>query len=286
MPKLAKARQRKEMLDILKDNNEERIPRRFGREEIIRINEPVQVIESSRSNGVDDDVFKIFFEGQIMDLTWLFPVINTIHDYSTSLFFADIRAASSIAFVLIPQAIAFSSLAGVTPIRALVSAIFPLLFYSIFGASRQLSVGPEALSSVLVGLAVGNEVDISGGDPNDLASALALLVGIFALVVSIIRGGFIDNILSGYLLTGFVLGVAILIIIEQIPAVFGLTVAHSETPISTFMSGYKTFSQFHHSHLPSAALGISSLLFLIGFKFFKERYHNNWISQIPEVLRF
>lgn len=158
----------------------------------------------------------------VLGLGWLFPILPTIMTYNISLLIADFRAAASIAFVLIPQAIAFASLAGVSPIRALVSAIFPLFIYAIFGASRQLSVGPEALSSVLVGLAVAQEIEENGGNPDQLATLLGLLVGVFSLILAVIKAGFIDNIMSGYILTGFVLGVANLIMVEQLPGMFGI----------------------------------------------------------------
>lgn len=133
---------------------------------------------------------------------WWFPIINTLKTYNKELFIFDIRAAASISFVLIPQAIAFSALAGVEPIYALVSAIFPLLIYAIIGGSRQLSVGPEALSSVLVGLVVAREIEKTEGKSFEIAAALGFIVGFFAILLAILRAGFIDNILSGFLLTG------------------------------------------------------------------------------------
>ena len=71
-------------------------------------------------------------QSSLLNYGWIFPIIPTVLDYNKPDFLADLKAAASIAFVLIPQAIAFSTLAGVTPIRALVSAVFPLIFYAIF----------------------------------------------------------------------------------------------------------------------------------------------------------
>ena len=228
------------------------------------------------------------------------PIINVVQTYTKDLFIADIKSGATIAFVLIPQAIAFSTLAGVTPMRALVSAIFPLLFYALFGGSRQLSVGtlfiscawidvrclgPEALSSVLVGLAVVAEVEESGGDPNDIATVLGFIVGLFAIFLSLIRCGFIDNLLSGYVLTGFVTGVANLIIVEQMPAMFGLTFKREEG-VSTAQTFANTISAMKTAHPATAIFGVSCLGFLIGMKFFKKAMHKKypWITSLPEIL--
>ncbi|KAJ3322547.1 Solute carrier 26 [Boothiomyces sp. JEL0866] len=163
----------------------------------------------------------------------IFPLLYQIKSYSYSQFFEDFRSAITIAFVLIPQAMGYSQLAKVDPIKALLSAVFPLLGYAIFGASRQLSVGPEALSSVLVGVACVNEVSTNGGSTNDIATALGFYVGIFCVALSLLGAGFIDNIISGYLLDGFVVGVAFLIIVEQLPGLLGV-VSEAEGSDSTY----------------------------------------------------
>ncbi|KAJ2993718.1 Solute carrier 26, partial [Globomyces sp. JEL0801] len=217
-------------------------------------------------------------------LTDLFPIISQLRTYTTPTFIADIKSAATVSFVLIPQAIAFSTLAGVDPVRALVSAVFPLFVYALLGASRQLSVGPEALSSVLVGVAVLEEMESHEGDPNTIATLLGAYVGIFAIVLSIIQAGFIDNILSGYLLCGFVLGVANLIIVEQI-GMFGIKVPHAEGS-STFQTFLHTVEKLPDAHTKTAIFGVGCLLFLLAFKFAKSKFghHHPWVVQLPDIL--
>jgi hypothetical protein len=87
-------------------------------------------------------------------LDWLnlvFPIWEQLKSYSIPLFLADLNAAITVSFVLLPQAIAYSDLAGVQTIKGVASAIFPVLVYSLFGTSSGLSVGPGAICSVLVG---------------------------------------------------------------------------------------------------------------------------------------
>ncbi|KAI8894874.1 sulfate transporter family-domain-containing protein, partial [Globomyces pollinis-pini] len=206
-------------------------------------------------------------------------------NYTVPTFIADLKSAATVSFVLIPQAIAFSTLARVDPVRALVSAVFPLFIYALLGASRQLSVGPEALSSVLVGTAVADEIQRYGGDANTIATILGASVGLFAISLSIIQAGFIDNILSGYLLCGFVLGVANLIIVEQIPGMFGIKVPHAEGS-STFQTFLHTVEKLPDAHTKTAIFGVGCLMFLLAFKFAKSKFghHHPWVVQLPDIL--
>jgi high affinity sulfate transporter 1 len=250
--------------------NEDGFQRRLTMEDNVQV--PTYTMEETKRTALSS-------------LNWLFPCISQIKDYNKETFIFDIRSALTVAFVLIPQAIAFSSLAHVEPIRALVSAVFPLIAYSLLGASRQLSVGPEALSSVLVGVTVLKEIEEHGGNPNDIATVLGFLVGIFCVLMAGLRAGFIDNILSGFLLCGFVLGVANLIMIEQMPGMFGLKFEKGEE-VSTFNLMVITFRAFANMNVPAAILGCCCLAFLLGFKFFKKFVGPKipWVKQVPEIL--
>ena len=78
---------------------------------------------------------------RIPSYTSMFPVFNQIRHYNFGMLSTDLLAGLTIAFVLIPQSIAFSGLAGVQPITALTSAVFPVLLYALFGASKHLAIG-------------------------------------------------------------------------------------------------------------------------------------------------
>jgi high affinity sulfate transporter 1 len=244
------------------------------------------VSHSDCEKNQDHEVPKLIYRENWSKLfPLLFPISKVIAHYSWVQFRADIQSAVTVAFVIIPQAIAFSSLAGVDPFTALISAIFPPLFYSIFGSSRHLSVGPEALSSVLVGIAISHELSQFQGDANVIASIMACLVGLFAITLVVFQIVFIENILSGFFLTGFVLGIANLIIIEQIPNLVGITVIREHTE-STFELLVKCIQQFGDIKAYTAILGFVCLLFLLSVKYLKKRFKKRYpkIIQIPEIL--
>ncbi|KAJ3090602.1 Solute carrier 26 [Quaeritorhiza haematococci] len=197
----------------------------------------------------------------------VFPIVDQfVTGYDMKLFLADFSAAITVAFVLVPQAIAYSGLARIEPIRALVSAVWPVIIYAIFGGSKQLSAGPEALTSVLVGAAVMAEEKLREQvDPAAIAAILTFMVGILCLFLSVVKAGFMDNILSGYMLTGFVAGVANLIMVEQLPGILGVShKKEEEGSVSTLMKLEESLSAIgHDSHVPTIAVSIANILFLI-----------------------
>ncbi|KAJ1562032.1 Solute carrier 26 [Nowakowskiella sp. JEL0078] len=220
---------------------------------------------------------------------YFFPIVGEIANYNLKLFGSDLLAAVTVTMVIIPQAIAYSSLAGVNPINALLSAVYPIFIYAIFGSSKQLSVGPEALSSVLVGIAVSEVSRDTGLDQTYLASTLALIVGLFTMILAFLRAGFIDNILSGYLLTGFVTGVAILIITEQLPGLLGISYTPPVGEVSTLNKLILTGNKFYTANIPTVIVGLTNVVFLIAIQRIKKHFSPRWkfggkyLRVLPEV---
>lgn len=134
---------------------------------------------------------------------------------------ADLTAGITVAAYLIPQAMAYATLAGLSPVAGLWAALVPLAVYAVLGSSRQLAAGPEASTTAMTAATLG---PIAGGDPGRyaaLAAALALLVGVICLVGGIARLGFIANLLSRPILVGYMAGVALVMIAGQLGKVTG-----------------------------------------------------------------
>ncbi|KAJ3117829.1 Solute carrier 26 [Phlyctochytrium bullatum] len=220
-------------------------------------------------------------------LAQIFPQVDQFKRYSLRSFVDDFIAALTIAFILLPQSIAYAGLAEADPTQALISASFPPLLYFIFGSSRQLSIGPEAVVSVVVGTTITNEIEQhpdSRFTKLQVSAALTLVVGVLSMVLAVLRAGFIDNILSGYLLTGFVLGTSNLIIVEQLPDLMGLQVdiAGDDSTINKLIRATSAFSTAHRWTI---LISVLNVLFLLGFRELKKRQKGNKIlSRIPEIL--
>ncbi|KAJ3380093.1 Solute carrier 26 [Lobulomyces angularis] len=161
--------------------------------------------------------------------------LNNVKLYNFKTFISDLLAGLTISSVIVPQAIAYSSLARISPISALMTAVFPVMIYSIFGSSLHLSVGPEAFTSILFGMTITSQTTL-GHDAINTASWLTILIGTFCLILSILRAGYLENILTGYLLIGFITGIALLVMVEQLPNLLGLDIKFGNVSLSEKMS--------------------------------------------------
>jgi high affinity sulfate transporter 1 len=227
-----------------------------------------------------------FVKTDFLQILWgLFPVFHSFRTYSRQDFIGDVKSSITVSFLLIPAGVAYSSLANVPPSSGLLSCIFPPLVYGLLGSSPQLAIGTEAMTSVLVGVSVHEELKHNPSmDPAVVASAIGILVGLVSIILGILQAGFIDNILSGYLLTGFVLGVANVIMIEQIPGLIGLPPLvglETESAVMKLIAYCKNFPKWN---VYSFILGLSSVVFLFTCKFIKNKYHFRIMDIIPDIL--
>ncbi|KAI8839233.1 sulfate transporter family-domain-containing protein [Chytridium lagenaria] len=139
----------------------------------------------------------------------IFPQVDQFKRYTLRSFVDDLLPRSPSLLFSFLNPLPYAGLAEADPTQALISASFPPLLYFIFGSSRQLSIGPEALVSVVVGTTISNDIEQhpeSKFTKLQVSACLTLIVGVLSILLAILRAGFVDNILSGYLLTGFVLG--------------------------------------------------------------------------------
>jgi SulP family sulfate permease len=150
------------------------------------------------------------------------PIAGWLPDYDRSWLAPDSIAALTVWALLVPEAMAYASLAGMPPETGLWTAPLALLGYAIFGTSRQLNVGPSSTVAVL-SLAVVTPA--AAGDPEAfiaLTSWLALLVGALFIVFGVFRAGFIADFMSKPVLDGFIVGLALTIAAGQLHKLFGL----------------------------------------------------------------
>ena len=134
----------------------------------------------------------------------------------------DVIAGLTVWAVLVPEALAYASIAGVSPVVGLYAAPAALIFYAAFGSSRHLVTGPMAATAALSAAAVG---DLAAGGSDAfvaLTVTLALVVGVLALVAGLLRLGFLASFISEPVLKGFIIGLALTIIVGQLPKLFGV----------------------------------------------------------------
>ena len=241
-------------------------------------------------------------------LKYYIPSLQWLPKYSLTLFRCDLVAGVTCASLLVPQGLSYAqALAKLPPVQGLWTSFIPLIAYAFLGTSRQLSVGPEALVSMLVGSAISEYIDLktpgqrhalrhsltSHGhpetdaslDPMLIATLLSLMVGFWTFLLGIFRLGFLDSVLSRALLRGFITAVAAVIIIEQGVTLCGINVhlipiVSDLSPLSRLVF---TISNLGSSHLLTILISTFSITFLAIMRILKSRTTRNWVQSIPEI---
>jgi len=142
----------------------------------------------------------------------------------------DAVAGLAVAAYLVPQCMAYARLAGLAPVTGLWAALGALVLYAALGSSARLSVGPESSSALLVGSAVATVGAGLGPDERaGVAAALALGVAAIAVIAWVARLGFLADMLSRPVLVGYMTGVAVTMIVSQLPNLTGIPSDHRDT---------------------------------------------------------
>ena len=160
---------------------------------------------------------------------WL-PGLRTLREYQAAWLRHDIVAGLVLTTMLVPVGIAYAVASGVPGIYGLYATIVPLLAYALFGPSRILVLGPDSsLAAVILAVVL----PLSGGDPARavaLAGMMAVVSGTVCILAGVARLGFITELLSKPIRYGYMNGIAVVVLISQLPKIFGFKI-ESEGPL-------------------------------------------------------
>lgn len=176
---------------------------------------------------------------------------------------SDLIAGLSVAGLLVPESIAYAAMAGMPPGAALTAAIAGGLVYALVGRSRFAIVSPTSSSAALLAAALASLGAVSADRPV-MAAALIGLVGLIFAVLALFRLGSLASFVSRPVLRGFALGIALTIVIRQLPKMMGFSLPSSG--IGTTLLGL--VSHISQIHLLSLVMGLSSLTALLLFRRF------------------
>lgn len=188
------------------------------------------------------------------------PFLSWLPGYQRGWLSLDILAGLTTAAVVIPQAMAYASIAGLPVQVGLYTALVPMVVYSLLGTSRPLSVSTTSTIAILT--ATQLSVVTSGNIPGDYtvaASALALLAGAFLLLAGLLRLGFIANFISIPVLVGFKAGIGLVIFVDQLGKVVGIPVDKGPL-LATVLTVVKNIPSWH---LPTLLVGMLTLGILL-----------------------
>jgi len=149
-------------------------------------------------------------------------VFPSLRGYHRGWLRGDLVAGLTVWAVLVPECLAYASIAGVSPVVGLYAAPPALVLYAALGSSRHLIVGPMSASAALSAATVAGFAAQGSADYVALTAAIAVVTGVVALVAGLLRLGFLAGFISEPVLKGFIIGLALTIAAGQLPALFGV----------------------------------------------------------------
>jgi high affinity sulfate transporter 1 len=202
------------------------------------------------------------------------PGLATLGTYSRACFVRDVAAGLALTAVLVPVGMGYATAAGLPAIHGLYATIVPLVAYAVFGPSRILVLGPDSSLAALIAATV---LPLAAGDAAravSLAGMLAILSGALCVLAGIARLGFITDLLSKPIRYGYVNGIALTVLVGQLPRVFGFpasgqSLTQQVTDVARGLLGGR-------ANATACAIGILCLVVILGFR--------RWAPRIPGVL--
>ena len=189
-------------------------------------------------------------------------LFGSLAGYRRSWLRSDLIAGLTVWAVLVPESLAYASIAGVSPVVGLYAAPPALVLYAAFGSSRHLVVGPMSATAALSAAAVA---DLTTGGPDDVLAftgVLAIMTGLFAAGAGLLRLGFLANFISEPVLKGFIIGLALTIIIGQLPKLFGFE--REEGDFFEQLWGF--LGNLDDTHARTLVVGVMSLVVVVALR--------------------
>lgn len=246
-------------------------------------------------------------------VAWFIPFFGWIRTYNIrGWLLSDVVAGLSVAAMVIPQGMSYSSgLAGLPNVYGLYGAFVPTIFYGLLGSSKQLAVGPVAVTSTLLGNGLGkifpnishvtdpnnpgkagnasitdyNDPNSAGyfinlqNNYNQAAIQIAFIAGFFYFGIGIFRLGWITNFLSASVISGFMTGASITIALSQVKYITGQSIPRTDTAQSGFEQIFQHLDQFKWREF---CMGMAWVYLLVSFQILARRY-SKWLGWLRAV---
>ncbi|XP_026188313.1 solute carrier family 26 member 6-like isoform X2 [Mastacembelus armatus] len=231
-------------------------------------------------------------------MSWV-PVLDWLPHYSfRENFMGDLISGCSVSVMHLPQGMAYAPLAALRPVYGLYTSFYPVLVYFIFGTSRHISIGTFAVISMMVGSVTqrlapeqnfivngtnGSKVDTEARDAArvQIACALALLTGIFQILLGLVRFGFMVTYLSQPLIRAYTTASAWQVATSQLKYLFGVSTGQYSGPLSAIYTIVDICHLLPNTKFPELTIGLISLAVLIVIKEINSCYRQKLLVPIP-----
>jgi high affinity sulfate transporter 1 len=195
-------------------------------------------------------------------LVRLLPIVGWLRTYDRGWLRGDVIAGVTVAALIVPKNLGYAGIAGIPLQNGLYAAAAAAILYAIFGTCRQISMGP---SSGLAAVAASAVATAGLTDPGDIATfvaGLTLISGLLFLLLAVLRMGWIAQFLSRAVVTGFLFGAAIDVVIGELPKITGTDTSGSNS-FQELVSWFGTLGEIHPTTL---VVGVVSLVVVFGIK--------------------
>ena len=205
-------------------------------------------------------------------LSRLLPGLLWLQGYNRATLRSDLLSGISVAFMLIPQGMAYAVVAGLPPQYGLYACVFPPVVYALLGTSNKISIGPVALDAILIITGLSLLAEPGSDRYLSLAITLTLMVGMIQLLFGAIKLGFIANFLSWPVIIGYTSAAALIIMASQFEGLLGVQVECG----NIFSLLYQLANATDQWHGPTLLIGAAGLLFMV--------FSKKWLSWLPGAL--
>ena len=195
-------------------------------------------------------------------LVRLLPIVGWLRTYDRGWLRGDVIAGVTVAALIVPKNLGYAGIAGIPLQNGLYAAAAAAILYAIFGTCRQISMGP---SSGLAAVAASAVATAGLTDPGDIATfvaGLTLISGLLFLLLAVLKMGWIAQFLSRAVVTGFLFGAAIDVVIGELPKITGTDTSGSNS-FQELVSWFGTLGEIHPTTL---VVGVVSLVVVFGIK--------------------
>ncbi|KAF2129652.1 sulfate permease [Dothidotthia symphoricarpi CBS 119687] len=194
------------------------------------------------------------------------PVVHWLPKYNPRWLLNDVLAGVTVGVLLIPQSLAYAKIATIPGEYGLMSSWLPNFLVFMMGTSKDLSTGPTSLMGLLTAEII-RDISSEGYSPQVIASAVAMSVGIYALTIGMLKLGFLLEFISIPVLNGFISAAGIVIMLGQIPSLFGITVRTGTANII-----HDIFAMIPQYDGPTVGIGLGGLVLLVAMQKMGQRW--------------
>ncbi len=190
------------------------------------------------------------------------PILSWSRTYERSWLRGDLIAGLAVAALVVPKSLGYAGIAGVPIQHGLYAAAAGTILYALFGTARQISTGPSSALAAVAGSAVVLS-SVSGDDAVRLVSAITIITGLLFLLLAVFKMGWISLLLSKAVITGFLFGAAIEVVVGELPKITGTSIdgANAWRKFGNWIAGLDEL------HTPTLWLGLISLAVIVGIRF-------------------